>query len=60
MKLKHLEVKNFRSIAHAKTELDDYTCIVGPNGAGKSAFLTALNVFFRETRDSSTALTSLA
>lgn len=39
--------------------LDDYTCFVGPNGAGKSTVLQALNVFFRQGKDSKSDVAKL-
>ena len=40
--------------------LDNYSCFVGPNGAGKSTILAALNVFFRQYKDSKTDLSKLS
>lgn len=39
--------------------MHDYTALVGANGAGKSNVLCALNIFFRETENSSTNLNEL-
>jgi len=39
--------------------LGNYTCFVGSNGAGKSSILTALNIFFRNSTDSSTNILAL-
>lgn len=39
--------------------LDRYTSLVGPNGAGKSTVLCALNIFFRETAESTLNLLEL-
>jgi len=60
MKIKSLRIKNFRSFADVTIPFNDYTCLVGPNGVGKSTVLYALNVFFRETANSSTDLTQLS
>lgn len=59
MKLEKVRVKNLRSFADVTVPFNDYTCLVGPNGSGKSTILCALNVFFRETENSSTDLSQL-
>ncbi len=59
MKLHEIHIQNFRSFRDETIKFDDYTCLVGPNGAGKSNVLTALNVFFRNTRSTATNLTKL-
>jgi len=56
MKIKRLEIKNFRSFSSIAVDMDDYTALVGSNGAGKSTVLCALNVFFRQTEESPTNL----
>jgi putative ATP-dependent endonuclease of the OLD family len=60
MKIESIHIENFRSFKDETVRLDDYTCLVGPNGGGKSTVLYALNVFFRETDNSSTDVTSLS
>lgn len=59
MKIKKIRIENFRSFSDEEIQLDDYTCFVGPNGAGKSNILCALNVFFRQYKDSTTDLSRL-
>lgn len=59
MRIKSVRIKNFRSFEDQSIELDQHTSLVGANGAGKSTVLCALNVFFRETQNSATDLTSL-
>lgn len=59
MKIESVRIQNFRSFDDETVVLDDYTCLVGPNGSGKSTVLTALNIFFRETENSSTNLVEL-
>ncbi len=59
MKLEKVRIENFRSFKNEEILLDDYTCFVGPNGAGKSTVLCALNVFFRQYKDSNTDLSKL-
>jgi putative ATP-dependent endonuclease of the OLD family len=60
MKIESVRIENLRSFRDAVISLDDYTCLVGPNGGGKSTVLCALNVFFRETDNSSTDVTNLS
>jgi predicted ATP-dependent endonuclease of OLD family len=59
MKIESIRIKNFRSFADDLVPFNTYTCLVGPNGAGKSTVLCALNMFFRETENSSTDLNQL-
>ncbi len=59
MRLESIRIKNLRSFVDVTVPLNDYTCLVGPNGSGKSTILCALNVFFRETENSSTDLSQL-
>lgn len=46
MRVRHLRVKNFRSILDAELSVGDLTALVGRNGTGKSAFLGALELFY--------------
>ena len=59
MKIKSVRIENFRSFQDEEIPLNDYACLVGSNGAGKSTVLTALNVFFRESENTSTNLNLL-
>jgi putative ATP-dependent endonuclease of the OLD family len=59
MKIKSLEIKNFRSFSATRVDFEDYTAFVGANGAGKSTILCALNIFFRQTDEAPTNLTEL-
>ena len=52
MKINTVRIENFRSFNDETITLDDYTCFVGCNGAGKSTLQNALNVFFRQYKDS--------
>jgi putative ATP-dependent endonuclease of the OLD family len=42
MKLKHIKIKNFRSVQTLDIELPQVCAIVGPNNAGKSNILEAI------------------
>lgn len=59
MKIESVRIENFRSYRDETIVLDDYTCFVGPNGAGKSTVFYALNIFFRQYKDSKTDLSKL-
>ena len=48
MKIKTIEIENFRSIKSDKIDCTDFNTFVGPNGSGKSTVLNALNIFFGE------------
>lgn len=60
MKLESVRIQNFRSFKDETVKFDDYNCFVGPNGAGKSTVMNALNVFFRQHKDSKTDLSKLS
>ena len=49
MRIRHLHVKNFRSILDAELSVRDLTALVGRNGTGKSAFLGALELFYERS-----------
>jgi len=59
VKIESVKIENFRSFKNETIVLDNYTCFVGSNGSGKSTFLNALNVFFRQYKDSKTDLSKL-
>jgi putative ATP-dependent endonuclease of OLD family len=59
MLIKFVRIKNLRAVKNETVQLDPYTCFVGANGVGKSTVLCALNIFFRETENSSTNLSHL-
>lgn len=46
MKIKSINISNFRSIRQLTMDFNQITVIVGPNNAGKSNILSALNLFF--------------
>lgn len=57
MKITSVQIRNFRGYEDATIHFDDHTCLVGPNGAGKSTVLSALNIFFQETSNSTDVAT---
>ena len=59
MKISTIRIENFRSFRDETITFNDYNCLVGPNGAGKSTVLNALNVFFRNSKTSSTDVVEL-
>lgn len=48
MKIKNIDIENFRAIEKAIIDCVGYNSFVGPNGSGKSTVLDALNIFFGE------------
>lgn len=60
MKIESVRIENFRGFKDETVSIDNYSCFVGPNGAGKSTILAALNVFFRQYKDSKTDLSKLS
>jgi len=60
MKIETLRIENFRAFKDETIEFDDYTSFVGPNGVGKSTVFHALNLFFRQSKDSQTDLLKLS
>ncbi len=59
MQIESVRIQNFRGFCDETVALGDYTCLVGRNGSGKSTVLYALNVFFRQFKDTSTDLSRL-
>ncbi|MEN8720400.1 MAG: ATP-binding protein, partial [Oceanococcaceae bacterium] len=60
MKIESVRIENFRGFLDETIDVNKYACFVGPNGAGKSTILAALNVFFRQHKDSKTDLSKLS
>lgn len=60
MKIESVRIQNFRTFKDETIFFDDYSCFVGPNGSGKSTIMNALNVFFRQYKDSKTDLSKLS
>jgi len=46
VRVKSVEIENFRSIRQLNCEFDAVTSFIGPNGGGKSNILRALDWFF--------------
>ena len=60
MKIESIRIENFRAFKDETIFFDDYTAFVGPNGVGKSTVFHALNLFFRQNKDSQTDLIKLS
>lgn len=60
MKIEAVRIQNFRSFRDETFFFDDYTSLVGANGCGKSTVLSALNVFFRDSENSTTDVVNLS
>lgn len=60
MKIKSIQIENFRAIRDQVIDLDNYTTLVGGNGSGKSTVLNALNLFFRNSDTSPLGTTKLS
>ena len=60
MKIQSMHIQNFRTFKDEIINFDDYSCFVGQNGSGKSTVMNALNVFFRQYKDSKTDLSKLS
>jgi len=48
MKIKQIEIHNFRSIKSAKFNLNDYSLLIGENNSGKSNVFRALRIFYED------------
>ncbi|OGS06391.1 MAG: ATP-dependent endonuclease [Elusimicrobia bacterium RIFOXYA12_FULL_51_18] len=59
MRIKSIRIENFRCFKDEIIEFDKYVCLIGSNGSGKSTILNALNVFFKNEKDSQTNLNQL-
>ncbi|WP_162602243.1 ATP-dependent nuclease [Nocardioides daejeonensis] len=55
MRIKAVEIENFRSAKHLVCDFGAVTSLIGPNGAGKSNILRALDWFFNGIKDSLSA-----
>ncbi|MEM4725045.1 MAG: AAA family ATPase [Candidatus Hadarchaeum sp.] len=48
MKIRQLQIHNYRSIADQTINLGDYSLLIGPNNSGKSNVLDALRTFYEK------------
>ena len=48
MRLKSLQIQNFRSIDKFSINLRDFTSLIGPNNSGKSSLLRAIEIFLNQ------------
>jgi putative ATP-dependent endonuclease of the OLD family len=46
MRIRRVEVANFRALRNSSLDLSATTALIGENNSGKSAFLAALDLFF--------------
>jgi len=46
MKIKSVQIKNFRTLKNVIIPFESVTTFIGPNGAGKSTVLRALDWYF--------------
>lgn len=53
MRLKKVEIKNFKAIENTELDLTDFNVIVGANGSGKSSVLQAMHWMFQSGRSRS-------
>ena len=60
MKIDSVKIENFRCFKNETIVFNDYTCFIGSNGSGKSTILNALNIFFKNDKDSQTNLNILS
>lgn len=60
MKIIKLKIENFRSYKNQEVDISDYSCFIGANSSGKSTVINALNLFFRENKNSQTDLIKLS
>ena len=60
MKITKLKIENFRSYKEQEMNVSDYSCFIGANSSGKSTVINALNLFFRENKNSQTDLIKLS
>ena len=59
MKILTLQIENFRSYKSETISFTDYNCFIGANSSGKSTAINALNLFFRENKNTQTDLIKL-
>ncbi len=49
MKIKSVQIHNFRSIKDGTLNIDDYSLLIGENNVGKTNFITALRIFYEDS-----------
>jgi putative ATP-dependent endonuclease of OLD family len=59
MKILKLAIENFRSYKKETITFTNFNCFIGANSSGKSTVINALNLFFRENKNSQTNLLKL-
>lgn len=47
MKIKHIQINNYRSIKNLEFDISDFSVLIGANNSGKSNILRALTYFFQ-------------
>lgn len=60
MKLRRVQIHNYRSICDSTIDVSDYTLLVGANNVGKSNLLNAVRVFYEDLKWSSADVPQLA
>ncbi|MUK79176.1 AAA family ATPase [Aliivibrio fischeri] len=60
MRVTKLKIENFRSYKKQEINISNYNCFIGANSSGKSTVINALNLFFRENKNSQTDLIKLS
>ncbi|MFO0321641.1 MAG: AAA family ATPase [Bacteroidota bacterium] len=49
MKIKEIEIINYRSIEYVKLSIDDFLVLIGENNSGKSSILKGVELFYSES-----------
>jgi CRISPR-associated exonuclease Cas4 len=49
MKLREIEISNYRSINNLKVSIDDFIVLIGENNSGKSSVLKGVELFYSES-----------
>ncbi|OUR89051.1 ATP-dependent endonuclease [Gammaproteobacteria bacterium 42_54_T18] len=59
MKILKLQIENFRSYKSETISFTNFNCFIGANSSGKSTAINALNLFFRENKNTQTDVIKL-
>jgi predicted ATP-dependent endonuclease of OLD family len=59
MKILKLQIENFRSYKSETISFTNFNCFIGANSSGKSTAINALNLFFRENKNTQTNVIKL-